>query len=183
MKTADEKEQFIKLRAEGKSYAQIQKELGIAKGTCISWEKNFKQEIQELKTDRLNELYSTYFMTKEARIEKLGDTLKKINAAIEKVDLSAVAPEKLLDYKLKYIEALKDEYIEAPTAQLIKEGFTAKEILEGLGGLLNRIQSGTVSLEQVSKENTVYSNLLKAYEDVELADKIKALEAILDRRN
>ena len=48
-------------------------------------------------------------MTKEARIKKLGDTLEGINTALDGADLSTIPPEKLLDFKLKYTEALKEE--------------------------------------------------------------------------
>lgn len=182
MKTLEDKQEFIRLRAEGKSYRQIYKETGLAKATCASWEKEFKDEIAQLKADKMQELYKSYHMTKEARIKKLGETLNQINTALEGIDLSTVAPEKLLDYKLKYTEALKYEYIE-PSNNKLQGDFTAKDILNSIGDLLNRIKAGTVTPEQATKESQVYSNLLKAYENVELADKIKMLESIIGGRN
>lgn len=178
MKPLEDREQFIRLRAEGKSYAQIMKELGIAKATCSSWEAEYKDKINELKADRMQELYNSYYMTKEARIKKLGDTLNKINDALAGADFSTVAPEKLLDYKLKYTEALKSEYIDSEQ-EAIKEDFTAKDILNSLGNLLTRLKSGAITPEQASKECMIFNNLIKAYENVELADKIKMLEGIV----
>jgi hypothetical protein len=55
-------------------------------------------------------------MTREARIRKLGDTLARINTALGGVNLATVPPEKLLDFKLKYTEALKGEYIDTTPA-------------------------------------------------------------------
>lgn len=182
MKTLKEKQEFIKLRAEGLSYRQITKETGLAKDTCRRYEKEFREEINQLKADKMQELYKSYHMTKEARIKKLGETLNQINTALEGIDLSTVAPEKLLDYKLKYTEALKCEYIE-PSYNKLQGDFTAKDILNSIGDLLNRIKAGAVTPEQATKESQVYSNLLKAYENVELADKIKMLESIIGGRN
>lgn len=182
MRTLEDKQEFIKLRAEGLSYRQIYKETGLAKATCQSWEKEFKDEINQLKADKMQELYKTYHMTKEARIKRLGETLNQINTALEDTDLSAVAPEKLLDYKLKYTETLKNEYIE-PSQNRLEGEFTAKDILNSIGDLLNRIKAGTITPEQATKESQVYSNLLKAYENVELTDKIKTLETVIGSRS
>lgn len=182
MKTLEDKQEFIRLRAEGMSYRKITKETGLAKATCASWDRELRAEIEQLKADKMQELYKSYHMTKEARIKKLGETLNKINSALEEIDLTTVAPDKLLDYKLKYSDALKSEYVE-PSTKDLKENFTAKDILEAIGDLLNRIKAGTVTPEQATKESQVYSNLLKAYENVELADKISLLEGIIGGRN
>ena len=181
-RTLEDKQEFIKLRAEGLSYRQIYKETGLAKATCASWEKELKAEIEQLKADKMQELYKSYHMTREARIKRLGETLSKINDALEAIDLTTVAPDKLLDYKLKYTEALKNEFIE-PSTNRLEGDFTAKDILGAIGDLLNRIKAGTVTPEQATKESQVYSNLLKAYENVELAEKISLLEGIIGGRN
>lgn len=178
MKPLEDREEFIKLRAEGLSYSQIMQKLGIAKATCSSWEKEFKEQIAELKADRIEELYNSYFMTKEARIKKLGETLNQINTALENADLSTVAPEKLLDYKLKYMEALKEEYIDT-TQEAFKEDFNAKDILNHIGDLLNRLKTGTVTPEQATKEGYLITHLLRAYENVELSDKIQLLTGVV----
>ena len=112
MKPQETKTEFIKLRAEGKSYSYIAEALHISKSTCTAWETELKDAIAELKQEQLNELYNSYYMTKEARIKKLGETLDEINTALTGRDLSELPPEKLLDFKLKYTEALKEEYID-----------------------------------------------------------------------
>lgn len=180
MKTLEDREQFIKLRAEGRSYAYIMKELGIAKATCSNWENEYKEQINELKADRMRELYNSYYMTKEARIKRLGETLNKINETLEHIDFESIQPDKLLDYKLKYTDALKDEYIEPmPEQEAFKKDFTAKDILNSIGDLLTRLKNGTVSPEQAGKESMILANLLKAFENVELADKIRVLEGVI----
>lgn len=182
MKPQDQKAEFIRLRAEGKSYTAISKALGIAKDTCGKWEQEFKQQIAGLKAVQLHELYDAYFMTREARIRKLGDTLADINSALAGADLHGMAPERLLDYKLKYTEALKGEYIELSAGSQLPNGFNPRDILNSLGDLLNRIKAGQVTTEQAARESMVFANILKAYEQTELKAKLEALEAIVGGR-
>lgn len=182
MKPQETKTEFIRLRAEGRSYSYIADKLHISKSTCSSWEQELKGAIAELRQEQLSELYSSYAMTKEARIKKLGDTLESINTALDGADLSEIPPEKLLDFKLKYTEALKGEYTGSGTPYQFTDRLAPKEIVVALGDLLNRIRAGEVTTEQASKESTVIANLLKAYDTVEVKAKLDALEAIVGGR-
>lgn len=182
MKPAELKKEYLRLRAEGKSYSAIAEQLHISKATCTKWERELKDQIDELKRAELAELCESYSMTKEARIRRLGDTLDKINEAVDKADFSAVDPAKLLDYKLKYMEALKGEYVGTiPAPEL--DATDAKGIVAALGDLLNRVRAGEVTTEQAQKESAVLSQLLKAYETAEIKTKLDELEAIVGGRN
>jgi len=183
MKPQEEKTEFIKLRAEGKSYGFIADALHISKSTCTSWERELKDQIAQLKREQLNELYDSYYMTREARIKKLGDTLLNINTALDNSDLSAVSPEKLLDFKLKYTEALKAEYIDTNPPQRLGTNFKAQDILMALGNLLDRIRAGEVSMEQAGRESLVIGNILKSYDTVALQTKLQELEAVIGGRD
>jgi len=183
MKPQEEKTDFIKLRAEGKSYGFIADALHISKSTCTSWERELKDQIAQLKREQLNELYDSYYMTREARIKKLGDTLVNINTALDNSDLSAVSPEKLLDFKLKYTEALKAEYIDTNPPQRLGTNFKAQDILMALGNLLDRIRAGEVSMEQAGRESLVIGNILKSYDTVALQNKLQELEAVIGGRD
>lgn len=182
LKPQETKTEFIRLRAEGKSYSYIAETLHISKATCCSWEKELKDTINELKQEQLNELYETYYMTKEARVKKLGETLNGINEALDSVDLLVIPAEKLLEYKLKYTEALKGEYTGSGTPYQFTDRLDPKEIIVALGDLLNRIRAGEVTAEQANRESTVIANLLKAYDTVEVKAKLDALEAIIGGR-
>lgn len=182
MLSNEKKLKFIELRAAGLSYEKIGKELHISKVTCVKLENEFAEQISSLKAEQLTELYDNYFMTREARIKKLGGTLSRIDEALSEADLSEMPPDKLLDYKLKYEEALKDEYIPIANNQPLRKGFTEKDILNSLAELLNRVQNGQTSREQAQSELSVFQNILRAYENVELRTKIDALEAIIDER-
>lgn len=184
MKPQEQKNEFIRLRAEGRSYSYIADTLHISKSTCTAWERELQNAISELKQEQLNELYNSYAMTKEARIKNLGSTLDNINTALSGADLSQIPPEKLLDYKLKYTEALKSEYTGSGKAyQLNKNDIEAKDIVQAYGDLLDRVRAGEVSTEQASRESAVLANLLKAYDLVEVKAKLDALGAILEGRN
>ena len=111
MITTEIKEQFVILRAENKSYSQITKQLPISKSSCIKLSKELNNEIAQAKAENLQSLYNTYSMTKEARIKNLGETLKNLDKAIEAQDFSNLSLKDLLELKLKYSNALQEEYI------------------------------------------------------------------------
>lgn len=185
MKPQDTKLKFIQMRAERKSFDTIARELGISKSTCTAWEQECKEAIAELKANQLEELYTAYSMNKEARIKELGNTLDNINKALAAADLEAMSPEKLLDFKLKYTEALKEEYIATGNSFSSLKGdkpVTAKDIVAAFTDLLERVQAGEMTAEQSNRETAVLLNLLKAYDTVEVKAKLEALETILGGR-
>lgn len=182
MKSQETKNAFIKLRAEGRSYRSIAGELGICKTTCSAWEAELKDAIAEQRQERLQELYTAYAMTKEARIKQLGDALGKIDSALAGADLDSMPPEKLLDYKLKYTAALKDEYTGITSPYRISESREPQEIVAALEDLLYRVRAGEVSTDQANKESNTIAALLKAYDIVEVKAKVEALEAIIAKR-
>ena len=182
MKPQADKDRFILLRAEGKSFSAIAQELHVSKSTCKQWEQELNSQIADLKAERLNELYEKYFMTKRARIEQTGKTLAKIDEAIGKADLSEADPVKLMELKLKYLSALKDEYIDTGRSYNLGEDIQPQQIIDAMGKLLNDVAEGNVSPEQASKENYMLNGVLRAMEAHELKQKLDALETILASR-
>jgi len=183
VKPNDQRNEFIRLRAEGKSYTAISKELNISKATCTAWEKELKAEIAEKKKEQLEEMYEAYYMTREARITKLGQTLESIEDALSEVDFTQVSPEKLLDYKLKYMEALKQEFVDTTPAIPLEDSFNPRDIIVVLADLLKRIRNREINLDQASRETMVITNILKAYETVELKAKLETIEGIVGGRD
>ncbi len=178
MKPEELRLKYIELRAEGKSYTAISVELNINRSTCYSWEKDLSEQIAEAKRARLQELVESFAMTKEARIQRLGSTLEKINEALEVADFTQIPTEKLLDLKLKYTEALRNEQISLqPTLKVGRN--TPNAVLEAYEDLYNRARSGEVSKEQAEKENTILTGLLKSHEAAELQAKVESLEAVV----
>lgn len=179
MKAEKVKHDFIRLRAEGKSYDAIAKELNISKSTCTAWNKSLEREIATAKKEELEALYTTFHMKKESRIKRIGQTLEGIESAIASADLTEIAPERLLELKLKYIEALQAEYTPTEGAKGITGRGKDKGVLKALQSLLSRIQSGEVSEEQARQEMAVLDSYLKAYETVEVKKRLDELESIV----
>ena len=182
MKPQSEKDKFILLRAEGKSFSAIAQELHISKSTCSEWEQELKEKIAELKADRMNELYEKYYMTRKARIEQTGTTLAKISQALEQADLTEADPVKLLELKLRYLSALKDEYIDTGRTYNMGKDIEPQQVIDAMGKLLNDVAEGSVTPEQASKENYMLTGMLRAMEAHELKQRLDALETILGNR-
>lgn len=181
MKPVELKKEYIRLRAEGKSYSVIAEQLHISKSTCTKWERDLSRQIEKLKRAELQELCESYGMSKEARIKKLGETLDKINTALEQTDFSVIDPAKLLDFKLKYTDALKAEYVGTHPA-FSKGKVDATGIVDALVDLLDRVRAGEVTTEQAQKESLILSQILKAYDTVEVKAKLDKLETIIGGR-
>lgn len=149
MKDTETRLAFVKARAEGKSYSTIQKELGIAKATCTSWEQSLKEDIAQMKREATEELYTAYNMKREARIKTLGEILNQIDTALDTYDLQEVAPEKLLDLRLKYHKELKEEYLEPVE---IATDDTLEGLLEQYNQLYRDSKTGKYSPAEVKAQ-------------------------------
>lgn len=143
---------FIKARAEGKSYSTITKELGVSKATCSAWEQSLKGEIEELQQAQLEELYTAYNMTREARIKALGSILQEIDAAITEKPLEEIPAEKLLELRLKYGRELKAEYTE-PANQETEN--TLDALLEQYNRLFTEARAGSRSPAEVKAQLSI----------------------------
>lgn len=168
MITDEQKEHFILLRAENKSYAQIEQVLHISKSSCINLSKELNSEISQARAEKLQEIYDNYAMTKETRIKNLGETLKSIDKALNSVDLSKVSPKDLLELKLKYSQALQEEYIPITACKDIE---TQNSYIEELKALLKN--------EREFRNNPFSKSYLTKSElntELLLLDKIKKAE-------
>jgi len=154
MKDNDTKRAFIKARAEGKSYSKITEELGIAKATCSNWEKEYRSQIEELRQAQLEELYTAYSMTKEARIEAIGGIIQRIDEArgITDKPLETLPEDKLLELRLKYMRELQTEYREPvkPASDNTLDG-----LLEDYDRLYLDSQSGKLSPSEVRAQLSI----------------------------
>ena len=109
MKNANEKERFVELRAEGRSYADIAAALKVSKPTLIAWGKELQKDILNARTLRMDELFEKYAVAKAKRIEVFGTHLNAILAELGTRNLANIATSSLLTLALKYGEFMKDE--------------------------------------------------------------------------
>lgn len=182
MKPQEQKTEFVRLRAEGRSYSYIADTLHISKSTCSSWERELKTDISRLRQEGLNELYNAYGMAKEARIRRIGDTLRRIDDALREVDLTAIAPEKLLDFKLKYAQALKEEFTGLTPPPAMDNGGTPEELQAAFTDIYARVRRGDITPEQAGQELKALTPLFTAYQAVKDKESIDAIDAIISGR-
>lgn len=111
MKDQQTKEQFMELRASGMSYQKIVDQLHVSKQTLISWSRELKHEIANLRAISRDALQEQYYVMTSKRIELFGEKLQALQTELAGRDLSSVPTEKLLDCVLKYGKALKEEEV------------------------------------------------------------------------
>ena len=109
MKDLETKKRYVELRALNWSYDRIAKELGVSKPILIGWSREFKIEIDNLKSAQLSDLQERYSLTKLKRLELFGQSLNALKAELDGRDLSHLPTEKLLELILKYGTAIKQE--------------------------------------------------------------------------
>lgn len=127
MKRAHDKERFIELRAEGRSYADIAAELGASKTTVIGWGKELHREVTNAQTLRLDALINTYAVAKAKRVEVFGKKLDAIMDELDNRDLSDLSTHQLLKLALDYGDRLKAE-----DTPLTMQGDQPEDVLSGL---------------------------------------------------
>lgn len=108
----DTERRIIQLRARGKSYATIAKEVEVAKQTAIDVCKRSREEIANLQALEVEELHETQRVTYRERITALSSLMQRVREEIDRRDLTQVPTEKLIDLYLKQASALKDEIVE-----------------------------------------------------------------------
>jgi hypothetical protein len=100
---------FIQMRAIGTSFAKISEELKVSKPTLIKWGKDFEIDICNLRTIEQEALREKYLITKEKRLEMLGESLDKVKQEMAKRDFSEIPTEKLFGMNIKLLQEIKTE--------------------------------------------------------------------------
>lgn len=103
------KEQFIELRAEGRSYADIAAALDVSKPTLLNWSRELEREIANAKTLRLDALFELYLVGKAKRVETFGKRLQAILSELDARNLADVPTPLLLKLALDYGDRLSAE--------------------------------------------------------------------------
>jgi transcriptional regulator with XRE-family HTH domain len=95
MKELQTKERFIELRGHGLPLAKIAAEINVSKTTLINWERDFREEIDNLQAAELEAMCDKYCLSVRKRVEFFGDVLNRIQRELETRDLSSIPTEKL----------------------------------------------------------------------------------------
>ncbi len=95
MKDQPVQSQFIQLRALGRSFASIARELDVSKPTLIAWSRKFRFEIQNLRAIEDEALLEQVCAARDARIRSLAGQLKAIEAELAGRDFASVPTPRL----------------------------------------------------------------------------------------
>lgn len=95
MKSNETKTRFLLLRGQGLPLAKIAAEIRVSKTTLINWDREFTEEIDNLKAIELEAMYDKYDLSTRKQVEFFGDVLSRIQRELETRDLSSIPTEKL----------------------------------------------------------------------------------------
>lgn len=187
----EKKEQFILLRAKGFSYRDIENKLGVSRTTLGNWASELEEEIATLKAIELEALYKQYYLTKEAKIEALGEILDRLREELLSRDLSEVDTDKLLELILKYQDKLEAEKVEVRPLSQVEENLLKADktrpkvdsVKEEIDIARLKLKTGLLDKDQFRQEIKALRAKLKAKDQEELEKKLNKLEAILDGRD
>lgn len=124
--TQQVKLRVIELRAEGLSYANIAKEMSIAKQTAVDIVRDNIEEVATLQAVEMEALIDAERINQKGRIEQLSTLHTRLREEIEQRDLSELPTEKLINLYLKTSETLKGEVTTAPEARSSEEQKSAR---------------------------------------------------------
>ena len=113
MKTVEEKNKFIQLRARGFSFDKIAEQLEVSKPTLLKWSGELFEEIQEAQFHEQENLLNQYSVMRRNRFETysrlLSEALQELKNRAEENKLERMDTEKLLNLALKIEERLEQD--------------------------------------------------------------------------
>jgi len=132
MNDSETRERFMVLRAQNKSYAAIERELGVTKKTLIAWGKEHREQIENLQAIEYEALQEEYGLTTRARVELFGEELRRVRDELATRDLAELPTLKLYDLFLKLSAQLKAE-VTPPLVRSddeVQQRFAVRELLD-----------------------------------------------------
>ena len=109
MKQPEKKERFVRLRARGMPYREIEKELGVTKKTLIAWERELREDIQKERTAEIEQLRAVYWEEKRGRIDLLRERLQRLHEEERRRDFSEIQLAKVMGLESQTSEEIKKE--------------------------------------------------------------------------
>ena len=100
------REQFLELRAQGKSFASIAIQLNVAKGTLVAWSKDMKDELGNMRQIQLEAMREKYRLGAERRMELFSRQLEAVEGELSTRPLSTVPTDRLFDMMMKLTREL-----------------------------------------------------------------------------
>jgi hypothetical protein len=91
-------QRFIDLRVQGRSFAFIAGELGVARNTLIAWSRKHQHAIANLTAIERENRLQLHLDSAEERMRKLGDQLRAAEAELATRDLATLSTGRLLSH-------------------------------------------------------------------------------------
>lgn len=148
--TAETKLLFVEMRADGKGYRAIAQELKISRDTCTKLSRELTAEIDAARAERVRELQAKLEVTREGRLNRLGEVQRRLVESIAAEDLSKIPLVKRIELLLKVEKLLKEDSRDAHEpipADLSGEAMTVQT-----EALLNRVRLGEINARQALQE-------------------------------
>lgn len=112
MKTTDEIEKFIQLRARGYSFDKIAEETGISKPTLIKYQAKYHEQIEEAQFYEFQNIASEYNIMRKHRFEAIsflyGKALEELKKRADSKNLSRIPTDKLFKLVVSLENKLKE---------------------------------------------------------------------------
>ena len=110
MKTEQHKQEFIRLRAKGVSFDSIAKEIEVSKPILIEWNKIYKEEIENIKTEAFEVFIEENKLTLKHRLEVLSIIQKRLSEELQERNLDSISTSRIIDILLK-INTMTEEAV------------------------------------------------------------------------
>jgi transposase len=95
--TFEQMQQFIELRANNESYANIAKKIGVSKTTLIDWAKNCELEIENCRAVTHEALNEQYKAGQQHRLQMWSEQLEAVRGELKERGLKDVPTVKLIE--------------------------------------------------------------------------------------
>ena len=175
MKRTEDKNTYIKARAEGHSIRKASEIAGINRGTGYKWEKSLYSLIAEERAEVMEDLKNKYSMTKAGRLEAVGKLLERLQSAVDGIEIDKMPSDKVISL---YLRTLKEASREAVP---IGSGETDPTHFEDLiSELLIRVTSGELLPDQAYAETRAVIAAAHIHETTTLQKKVEELANVLD---
>ena len=115
MKTQEEIQEFIQLRAQDYSFDKIAAKLKISKSTLLKWSRKYTLEIANARSYGLEAMRARYCLSPEAKVQMWGHLVEELMAEIADRRLGRLAnvtTDRLFNMLLKAQERLEKSYVE-----------------------------------------------------------------------
>lgn len=175
MKRTEDKNIYIKARAEGHSIRKSSELAGVSTSTGQKWEKTFSRSIEREKQEELLELSKEYSLTKRGRLEAIGKLLRRLQTRVDTIDLAKMQAEKVIWLYLKTLKEASREFVPAASGD-VDPGDFENLIRE----LLERVMTGDLPPDHAHAETRAVIAAAHIHKTKTLEKKVEELAEVLE---